>query len=306
LVADINPETYDQEAMSPLMPADSFPNGFTLHKGHVYFWADDGKTGFEVHRLDMAPAVTITAPTSGAIAPVGAPIPLQGQYVDEAGDGPYTAQWVFSSMATGEFQQEARLDGNEVSAQTQFQIPGVYSICLAVTDRNGLKGTANTVGDLPAYIVIYDPTGGFVTGGGWINSPAGAYALDPSLTGKATFGFVAKYLKGANVPTGHTEFQFKAGDLNFKSVSYQWLVVAGARAQFKGAGTINGEGNYGFMLTAIDGALLGGSQPDRFRIKLWDAATGVIVYDNQAGTDDNAELDDATLIQGGSIMIHKL
>ena len=42
-------------------------------------------------------------------------------------------------------------------------------------------------------------------------------------------------------------------DLNFQSDVYDWLVVAGARAQFKGTGTINGEGNFGFMLTAIDG-----------------------------------------------------
>jgi hypothetical protein len=32
--------------------------------------------------------------------------------------------------------------------------------------------------------VIYDPSGGFVTGGGWINSPLNAYAADPTLTAK--------------------------------------------------------------------------------------------------------------------------
>src|SRR2546427_8433734 len=30
-------------------------------------------------------------------------------------------------------------------------------------------------------------------------------------------------------------------------------VVAGARAQYKGTGTINGQGSYKFLLTAIDG-----------------------------------------------------
>jgi hypothetical protein len=110
------------------------------------------------------------------------------------------------------------------------------------------------------YIVIHDPEGGFVTGGGWIISPAGAYVADPSLTGKVNFGFVSK--KGADTPTGQTEFQFKAGDLNFHSSSYDWLVVAGQdRAKYKGTGTINGSGNYGFMLTAKD------SSPDTFRIR---------------------------------------
>jgi len=48
----------------------------------------------------------------------------------------------------------------------------------------------------------------FVTGGGWIESPAGAYIADPTLAGRATFGFMSKYQKGSNLPTGNTAFQF--------------------------------------------------------------------------------------------------
>ena len=59
----------------------------------------------------------------------------------------------------------------------------------------------------------------------------------------ASFGFVSKYKKGATIPTGQTEFQYKVGSLNFHSTDYQWLVIAGARAQYKGTGTINGQGN---------------------------------------------------------------
>jgi hypothetical protein len=112
-----------------------------------------------------------------------------------------------------------------------------------------------------------------------------------TVAGKATFGFVSKYRRGATVPEGNTEFQFKSGNLNFSSTSYQWLVVnqGGTNAQFKGFGTINGTGNYGFMLWSTDGA------PDTFRIKIWDAATEAVVYDNGA---DQA-------IGGGSIVIHR-
>jgi hypothetical protein len=60
----------------------------------------------------------------------------------------------------------------------------------------------------------------------------------------------------------------------------RWPVVAGAEAQFKGLGAINGSGNYGFMLTAIDGQVNGGGGVDKFRLKIWDRATGNIVYDN--------------------------
>jgi hypothetical protein len=65
-------------------------------------------------------------------------------------------------------------------------------------------------------------------------------------------------------------------------------------AQFKGSGTINGLGDYGFLLTAKDSAVTGGPPKDTFRIKIWDKGTGLTVYDN--GTDQP--------IGGGSIVIH--
>jgi hypothetical protein len=178
--------------------------------------------------------------------------------------------------------------------------PDVLDVCVRSTDQVG-----NTNQPAPAanavqcvFLAVYDPTAGFVTGGGWITSPAGAYPADPSLTGKATFGFVSKYLKGANVPTGNTEFQFHAGSLNFSSTVYDWLVVSqnGARAQYKGYGTVNGQGGYGFLLTALD------QSTDLFRIKIWNTATGAVAYDNQLGSSDTG--DDATALGGGSIIIH--
>ena len=153
-------------------------------------------------------------------------------------------------------------------------------------------------------MVVYDPDGGFVTGGGWLNSPEGAYAADPTLTGKASFGFVSKYKKGATTPTGNTEFQFKAGDLNFHSRDYDWLVIAHHKAMYKGTGTINGAGNYGFMISAIDEELTPSTGVDMFRIKIGDKDNGdAVVYDNQLGEDEDA--DPTTEIQGGSIVIHR-
>ncbi len=97
--------------------------------------------------------------------------------------------------------------------------------------------------------------------------------------------------------------------MNFHSDAYEWLVIAVACAQFKGIGTINGEGSCKFMLTAVDGALPGGGGADKFRIKIWeeDEVNGeeIIIYDNMLGADDDADLDETTKIGGGSIMIHK-
>ena len=165
-----------------------------------------------------------------------------------------------------------------------------------------LSDSQNTSEAIYKYVVVFDPTGGFVTGGGWIDSLPGAYVHDPNLEGQASFGFISKYKKGASVPTGQTQFQFRVAELNFHSTSYDWLVVAGSRAQYKGTGTINGSGNFGFMLTAIDGKKLGSD--DRFRIKIWDKENGGgIVYDNQLGESDDT--DPVTVLGGGAITIHK-
>ena len=58
---------------------------------------------------------------------------------------------------------------------------------------------------------------------------------------KASVGFVSKYQKGNNVPTGETEFQFQVAKFNFHSTSYDWLVVAGAKAQLPASRLISDE-----------------------------------------------------------------
>jgi streptogramin lyase len=174
---------------------------------------------------------------------------------------------------------------------------GIYDVCLNVSDGL-LEDTVCTIA------VVYDPDAGFVTGGGWIDSPADSYTSDPTLTGRANFGFVSKYQKGKTTPTGQTEFQFQVAGLNFHSSSYDWLVITNHKAMYKGVGTINGAGNYGFMLTAIDAKLTPSTDVDMFRIRIWDKDNGdAIVYDNQLGNAYDA--DPSTAIAGGSIVIHK-
>ncbi len=132
------------------------------------------------------------------------------------------------------------------------------------------------------------PEGDFVIGGGWFDSPQESYRADPLLEGKANFGFVSKYKKGATIPTGNTEFQFQEADLNFHSDQYDSLVVTDSTAEFTGLGTINGLGAYEFKVAATDGS------PDTFRIQIWDEDS-TLIYDNQFGT----------AIGGGNIVIHK-
>jgi YVTN family beta-propeller protein len=248
------------------------------------------------------PAVTITGPATGTIYPVGTAVTFNGQFTDNPG-GSHKATWTFDTISQAGAVNETT---GAVSGSYTFTTPGVYLVTLTVEDGCGATGSASTVDGLTAMVVIYDPNGGWVTGGGWINSPAGAYTANPALAGKANFGFVSKYEKGANVPTGNTEFHFKVANFTFKSTSYEWLVVAGGKAQYKGSGTVNGGGEYGFLLTAVDGDRNGGGGSDKFRIKIWDKTKGDgsngVVYDNLLNAPDSN--DPTTVLGGGNIVIH--
>jgi hypothetical protein len=264
---------------------------------------DDGHGGVTTGDVavtvsNVAPVVTITGPPSGAIFPVGTPVTFTGAFTDPGTADTHTAEWMFDTITQVGTVTET---DHSVSATRTFSSAGVYMVKLTVADDDGGVGIATTVGGPDAMVVIYDPSGGFVTGGGWINSPAGGYVPSPDLTGNANFGFVSKYQKGNAVPTGETEFQFSVAGLHFHSSSYDWLVIAGSRAQYKGRGTINGLGSYSFLLTATDGQASGGGGTDKLRMTIMDRATSQVVYDNQLGALDGDA--PTTVLGGGSIVI---
>ena len=243
--------------------------------------------------------VTLDVAADPNPAPVGNTITLTATINDTDTGGSNIASAEYSLNGGGDWLPMDAEDGffdSPVEAVTatigSFAESQVVEILVRGTDAAGNVGESGHV-----LLAVYDPTAGFVTGGGWIDSPEGAYTLDDSLSGKATFGFVSKYQKGATVPTGNTEFQFKAGDLNFHSDNYEWLVVAGDKAKYKGTGTINGAGEYGFMLTATD------SDPDLFRIKIQDKIDGTVIYDNKRNSYDTDY--DGTELGGGQIIVHK-
>lgn len=268
----------------------------------VTITVDDGTDSSGVNFVltvnNVAPTVeTITVPVD-PVAIGDQPVNTSATFSDPAGasDMPYTCT---INYGDGSGDLAGIVSDNACTGPDHsYDEPGVYTVSASITDKDLASGS----GEATEFIVIYDPDGGFVTGGGWIDSPEGAFTADPSLTGKANFGFVSKYKKGADTPTGNTEFLFKAGDLNFHSSDYDWLVVAGPQAKFKGIGTINGTGEYGFMLSAVDGQVNGGGGTDKFRIKIWDKATEAVVYDNQLGAEEDVE--PTTALGGGSIVIH--
>jgi probable HAF family extracellular repeat protein len=256
----------------------------------------------------LSPASTTSAPpVVGAISAndpvaVGATLSVSASFTDDTADT-HTAAWTFGDGTPSAPGTVSETGGSgSVSGSHVYAAAGVYPVSVAVTDNGGLMSQVSR------NVVVYDPSAGFVTGSGWINSPAGAFEQDLTAAGRATFGFVSRYQKGAKVPTGTTEFHFQSVGLNFHSDQYDWLVVGGARAQFKGMGTLNGADGYKFLLTAVDGQIPGGGGTDRFRIKIWsydeNLKQDVVTYDNQMDPSTEGTVSEGTAIGGGSIVIH--
>jgi len=252
---------------------------------------------------NVAPDLTITSPSAGNEFVVTTAVDLSGAFSDQGTNDTHTCSIDWDDGAGPQAGTVSEAGGSGTCTGSQpFASAGVYSIQVTVTDDDGGSDTKSVM------IIVYDPNAGFVTGGGWIDSPSGAYTpddpTDPDITGRVNFGFVSKYQKGATTPTGQTEFQFQAGDLNFHSSGYQWLVVAGDEAQYKGTGTINGEGAYGLLLTVTDGQI-NGSGVDEFRIKIWDTTSNIVIYDNVPGASEDIDAANPQPIANGSIVIHK-
>ncbi len=264
--------------------------------------SDDGGTATGSTTVivnNVAPSVgAITAPSSPV--PVNTPINTSVNFTDPGTLDTHTAVWDWGDGSTSVGEVNEVNGSGSVTGNHVYISAGVYTVMVTVADDDG-----DSDDSVFQYIVVYDPDAGRVKGNGWIDSPVGAYTPDSSLIGKAKFEFEVKYEKGLTVPACKTDFRIKtkATKFEFLSTNCEWLVIAGAKAQYTGSGTINGSGDYGIMLTAIDGKVNGGGGVDKLRIKIWDKATGDVIYDNQMSAEDTA--DPTTALGGGNIVIHK-
>jgi len=264
--------------------------------------------GTNVGFVLLSPEAVATSPpavgqiTANDPVAVGAVLSVSANFTDAATDT-HTATFAFGDGTPQQAGTVSEANGSgTASGSHTFSVAGIYPVTLAVTDSTGL--TATVTRD----VVVYDAAYGFVTGQGWFQSPPGAYKPDVAAVGRAMFTFVSKYQKGAKTPIGTTDFRFQTANLDFHSDTHDWLVVGGARAQFKGAGSLNDVAGYQFMLTAIDGDISGGGGTDRFRIKIsrYDETLkqDVVVYDNQISSGTEGTLSEGTALGAGNIVIH--
>lgn len=170
-------------------------------------------------------------------------------------------------------------------AQAGFTAPvaaGVYEACVTATDAAGNAGGPECV-EVP----VYDPSGAFVTGGGWTRVADGS-------EDRMKFGFVARYRKD-DAPEGRARISVPSRNLELTADRYEWLVTGptGTEVRLRGVGTVEGwpSGAFRFELDAVDDG--GGGT---LRVKIWEAG-----YPTYVLFDSGADRP----VEGGRIMIHE-
>ncbi len=230
---------------------------------------EDGSGGWTIDQLaGTADDVTITPPaTNGApvavpggpyVSVVGQSFTLDGSGSTDPDNDPLTYAW--------------HLDDGSATGITALGVtptmiapssPDLYLLTLTVTDPTGASSSSIIE------VAVYDPTASSITGGGWFDSPPGALRDNPGAVGKATFAFHVGYKRGRSIPDGNARVAFEAGGLKLTSDSFDWLVVGGDMARFRGVGTLEARATpVRFEITA--------REPNTIRVRIWDDEVGVI------------------------------
>jgi len=149
--------------------------------------------------------------------------------------------------------------GTLAACVTLSSVPvNVYDITISI-GGNYYTGSAETC------LAVYDPSLGFVTGGGKVmhnDVPA-------------NFAFSAKYLKNGQTQGSLLYIEHRlAGDVVLKSNSMGSLAIVGNTAVLTGKATLNGVGNYGFRATVVDNGDPGTT--DQFGLKLTNPSGAVV------------------------------
>jgi hypothetical protein len=250
----------------------------------------DAAGNISTSTVDVRVAHNITAPVAGSSVKIGTTINMAGTFWDVSGNK-HTAKWlVDGASVNGTLTEPVGTKNGTVKGSYKLATAGVYKLQMNLTDQKGVTSYATTNGYDEAIVVAYDPNGGYTYGGKKFKSPKGAMPSNPHVAGDMTYGFQTNYYKGATNPKGETWFILNNGDFEFNALNFEYLVVNGAKAQFKGLGKMvrNGieQSGIAFILTVIDGQLAGGDGTDKIRMKIYNKNTSEVYYDNQPGASD--------------------
>ena len=235
--------------------------------------------------LNVAPSVgPITAPT--APLAVKTAFTASASFTDPGILDTHIVVWDWGDGTTSNGTISESGGSGSASGSHSYPKAGIYKLTLTVTDKDGAAGQVTFQS-----VIVYDPNAGWVTAGGWFDSPAGAYLPNPTWKGKAFFDFEVRYKHGAAVPSGKVNFHLLLKGLDFESTGFDWMILntqpgwmcwwifnrCSADIQIHGTGTVNGNAGYQFMIWAAD------NRPDTLRIRIWSQGAGGtenVLYDN--------------------------
>lgn len=196
--------------------------------------------------------------------------------------------------------------------------PDVYKLSISYSSGAGCPAQDTTI-----YVHVFNPQAGFVTGSGWLTTPANPDFELMQASSRVQWALVAKYKpKTEDVAQGSLMLLLESGPAIFHSTNVEdgSLVITGNQAFYRGQGTlsyISGSGGmttdprkFAYLVSATDGNFQGAKAEDRLRILIWelkaDGTRGAGVYDNQpacsTNLDENASA--CAAIGGGNITIH--
>jgi hypothetical protein len=165
-----------------------------------------------------------------------------------------------SSVASG----AASFSGGGVGATrtacvTLNNVPvNVYDVTLTI-NGNFYQGSGSTV------LVVYDPSLGFVAGGG--------HLIHNGFN--ATVGVNIKYLKSGNAQGSLLYIEHRpTGDVVVKSNAVTSMAIVGGEAVPTGKAVVNGVGNYGFIARVIDNGDPGSN--DQFGLRITNPSGGLV------------------------------
>jgi hypothetical protein len=233
--------------------------------------ASDGlETATDTFSVTVAnrPPVIVAATILGGSHHLTDPLAVTADFTDAGVLDTHTAVFDWGDGTSSAAAVDEIPGSGTASASHTYSDPGFYLVTVTVEDDDGDSDQA-VLGE----IFVFDPDT-FVTGGGWVASPAGALIADRTHTGKATFGFVVRYGKDGSV-RGNLQFALH-NRLSLHAQGFDYLLINDGVAEFSGWGRINGDGGYRFLVVATD-ERLAGTDDDLFWITITQG--GATIYD---------------------------
>jgi endonuclease G len=160
-----------------------------------------GSVLVNVAAANDAPAITTVAgPTSQLQLGTAATVAVTFTDLDAADTHTATFTWSAGSSSS------VACAAGTCEATKTYAAAGIYDVTIVVADAAGAIATTAF-----SSVIVFDPTAGQLTGGGWFATASGHANLNLSV----------KYLKGQSTLTGR--MKFVDDDLSFESTSYDWL-----------------------------------------------------------------------------------